>query len=82
VTGQTLFPSVRSAAIAAAAASAAIDAKDPQDALMSYKNEWRKLLADSLRPPSTSVDMLMPLLMANRRLVGKFTKAVLYGQNI
>jgi flavin-dependent dehydrogenase len=82
VTGQTLYPSVRSSAIAAKAAHAALTAGDPQDALMNYKNDWRKLLADSLRSPSTSVDMLMPLLMANRRLVGKFTRAVLYGQNI
>ena len=82
VTGQTLYPSVRSAAVAAKAAAAALTAGDPQDALMRYKNDWRKLLADSLRSPSTSVDMLMPLLMTNRQLVGKFTRAVFYGQNI
>jgi flavin-dependent dehydrogenase len=82
ITGQTLYPSVRSAAIAAKAAQAALSDKDPQDALLLYKNEWRKAMADNLRPPSTSVDMLLPLLLGNRRLVAKFTRAMLYGQNI
>ena len=82
ITGQTLYPSVRSAAIAAKAARAALAAPNPQEPLLHYKNEWREALADGLRPPSTSVDMLLPLLMSNRRLVAKFTRAMLSGQSI
>jgi flavin-dependent dehydrogenase len=82
VTGGTLYPSVRSAELAASAAKAALTADDPQDILMRYKNEWRKALAESLRPPSTSVDMLLPLLLANRKLISQFTHAMLYGRSI
>ena len=82
ITGGTLYPSVRSAAVAAKVAASALDAREEQDGLMRYKNEWRRQLADSLRPPGTSVDMLLPLLLANRKLVGKFTRAMLYGRSI
>jgi flavin-dependent dehydrogenase len=82
ISGATLYPSVRSAAIAAEAARSALAAADPQEPLMRYKNEWRKLLAEGLRPPSTSVDLLLPLLMTNRKLVEKFTRAMLYGRSI
>jgi flavin-dependent dehydrogenase len=82
ITGGTLYPSVRSAGVAAEVAEAALAGADPQEGLMRFKNEWRKRLADSLRPPSTSVDMLLPLLLANRKLIGKFTRAMLYGRNI
>lgn len=82
ITGQTLTPSVRSAILAADAAIAALGAKDPQDALMRFKSDWRKELADYLRPPSTSLHMLLPLLFVNQRIVTKFTRALLYGESI
>lgn len=82
ITGQTLAPSVRSAIIAADIAAAALDSADIQDAMMRFKTEWRKTLADYLRPPSTSLHMLLPLLFVNSRIVSKFTRALLYGENI
>ncbi len=82
ITGQTLAPSVRSAIIAADIAAASLDSADPQDALMKFKTEWRKSLAEYLRPPSTSLHMLLPLLFVNQRIVSKFTRALLYGENI
>ncbi len=82
ISGQTLYPSVRSASAACRAAVAALQSKDPQEELLRYKNEWRKLLAGSLRPPSTSVDMLVPLLMSNQKLAQKFTRALLLGEGI
>jgi len=82
ITGQTLLPSVHSAILAAETALAALKSKDPQDTLMSFKTSWRKTLADYIRPPNTSLPMLLPLLFANRRMVGKFTSALLYGNRI
>lgn len=82
ITGHSLLPSVRSALLAADLAAKALKADDPQSALMSFKNQWRKALADYLRPPNTSLHMLLPLLFANERIVGKFTRALLYGENI
>jgi len=82
ITGQSIDPSVRSALLAAEIAAKALEAKEPQSALMKYKTSWRKSLADYLRPPNTSLHMLLPLLFVNQRIVAKFTKALLYGENI
>ena len=82
VTGQTLAPSVRSAILAAKAAIAALDSKNTQEALGKFKNSWRNALADYLRPPSTSLRMLLPLLFANENIIPKFTRALIYGENI
>jgi flavin-dependent dehydrogenase len=82
ITGHALYPSVRSALLGAQLALKALDSSKPQDTLMSFKNVWRKALADYLRPPNTSLHMLMPLLFANKRIVPKFTRALLFGQNI
>jgi hypothetical protein len=82
ITGQTLWPSVRSALLAADVAADALDSDDPQGALARFKTLWRKQLADYLRPPSTSLQMLLPLLFVNRRIVARFTAALLFGENI
>jgi len=82
ITGQSIDPSVRSALLAADIASDALASKEPQNALMKYKTSWRKTLADYLRPPNTSLHMLLPLLFVNQRIVAKFTRALLYGENI
>jgi len=82
ITGQTLAPSVRSALLAADVALEALASDDPQGALMKYKTSWRRTLADYLRPPNTSLHMLLPLLFVNQRIVSKFTRALLYGENI
>jgi len=82
ITGHTVRPGLQSGLLAAEVVLKAIKATDPQSALMSFRNIWRKALVDYLRPPNTSLQMLLPLLFANRRMVGKFTRALLYGKNI
>jgi len=82
VTGQTLAASVRSALLGADAARAALATDDCQEALMRFKNVWRRSLADFIRPPNTSLQMLLPLLFANKRIIGRFTAALLEGKNI
>jgi len=82
VTGQTLAASVRSALLAADVAKKALDSDDCQDALMHFKTVWRQSLADFIRPPNTSLQMLLPLLFANKRIIGRFTAALLEGKNI
>ena len=49
---------------------------------MKFKNHWRKNLADYLRPPNTSLQMLLPLLFVNQQIVAKFTRALLFGETI
>ncbi len=82
ITAQVLPPSVKSALLAAGIAANALDGDDVQNTLMKYKNTWRNALAKVLRPPNTSLQMLLPLLFVNRRIVGKFTRALLYGEAI
>lgn len=90
ITGATLLTSVRSAGVACEAALASLaatgrpgsPASDPQGALMRFRTDWREALADGLRPPSTSLDVLLPLLFANHRLAEKFTRALLSGESI
>lgn len=82
ITGATLTPSVHSALLAADAADDAFESADVQDALTHYKSSWRKTLAEFLRPPNTSLAMLMPLIFANARIAAKFSHALLHGQSI
>ena len=82
VTGQTLAASVRSALLGAAVAQQALQADDCQGTLMRFKTVWRQSLADFIRPPNTSLQMLLPLLFANNRIIGRFTAALLEGKNI
>jgi hypothetical protein len=82
ITGHTILPCVRSALLGAEVAIKALGSEDTQEVLMSFKTHWRKALADYLRPPNTSLHMLLPLLFANERIVAKFTRALLYGENI
>ncbi len=82
ITGQTIRPSVASALLAAEMALAALKSPDTQETLMEFKTSWREHLADSLRPPSTSLQLLLPLLFVNQNIVNRFTRALLYGENI
>ena len=82
ITGQVLAPSVRSAILAADAAADALRADDPQQALKAFETAWREDLAALLRPPNTPLQMLLPLLFVNERMVSKFTEALLYGEPI
>ena len=82
ITGQSLSPSVRSALLAADVVVDALASSEPQNTLMKFKTSWRKTLADYIRPPNTSLHMLLPLLFVNQRIVAKFTRALLYGENI
>jgi 2-polyprenyl-6-methoxyphenol hydroxylase-like FAD-dependent oxidoreductase len=82
IMGQSLAPSIRSALLAADVAMAALKSPEPQNTLMTFKTSWRRSLADYLRPPNTSLHMLLPLLFVNQRIVAKFTRALLYGENI
>ena len=81
MTGQTLDPSVRSAMVAAAIAEKALKSRQPQDVLAAYKSQWRDKLADRIRPTGTSLQMLMPMVLANKAMTRRFARAFLYGEN-
>ena len=84
VTGQTLYPSVHSALLAARCASAVLAQGDEniQEHLSGFKTSWRKALGQYLCPPDASLQMLVPLLFANKRVVPRFTRSLLNGDRI
>ncbi|MCE5328413.1 MAG: hypothetical protein LLG01_18585 [Planctomycetaceae bacterium] len=82
ITGHTLHAEIYSGLLAADVAAKALKSPNVQEALILFKKVWRKALVEYLRPPNTSLQMLLPLLFANARIVGKFTRALLYGENI
>lgn len=81
-TGQTLDPTVRSALVAADVAGKALASERTQDALSAYKTQWRDLLADRIRPPGTSLQMLLGMALSNQAMTRRFAKALLYGESI
>jgi len=82
LTGQTLDPSVRSAMVAADVADRALKSDRPQELLAEYKSLWRDELADRIRPPGTSVRMLLPMVLSNQAITDRFARAFLFGENI
>lgn len=82
ITGATPATTIESALLACEVAIKAMAASNPQETLTEFKHSWRDSMADRLRPPNTSLAMLMPLLFVNRRIVPKFTQALLQGQSI
>jgi flavin-dependent dehydrogenase len=82
VSGHTLLPEVQSSLLAAETIDNALDADNAQGELMTFRQAWRDKLADYLRPPNTSLQMLLPLLFVNKRIVAKFTRSLLYGEDI
>jgi len=88
ITGHVPMPSIRSALLAAEAADKAVSGgnratgRSIQAALEQFRAAWRKELGGYLRPPSTSLQMLLPLLFVNERVVPRFTAALLSGKQI
>jgi len=82
ICGQATAPSMRSAALAAQIAAEAVRSSKPQEVLRKFQRAWQEHLADSLRPPSTSPQMLLPLLFVNERIAGRFSRSLLYGEPI
>ena len=84
VTGQTLYPSIHSALLAARCAAAVLAKADEniQKHLTAFKTSWRKALGPYLCPPDASLQMLVPLLFANKRVVPRFTRSLLNGDKI
>jgi flavin-dependent dehydrogenase len=84
VTGQTLYPSIHSALLAARCAAEVLGGTGAniQEHLTGFKTLWREALGPYLSPPDASLQMLVPLLFANKRVVPRFTRSLLNGDKI
>jgi flavin-dependent dehydrogenase len=88
-TGEGLYPSVRSAAIAVesilkalAADRAGIAAVHCQDELQAFKYLWRQQLAAYLQMPNVNLTFLLPLIYTNQEIADRFGRAFLFGENL
>lgn len=82
VSGQTLLPSIHSAIIAADIAAKATAGQQLQETLVQFNSAWRQQLADRIRVPSTSLQMLMPLLFVNAKVRARVSDMILTGRQI
>jgi flavin-dependent dehydrogenase len=82
VTAQTLMGGVASALLAAETLDRALDATNAPDVLSGFNAAWQKKLAAYLAPPRTPLALLLPLVFANRRILTRFSAAVLRGKDI
>ena len=82
MSGQTIDPSVRSALVAAEVAGEALASDGVQEALADYKKRWREPLADRIRPPGTTLRMLMPMVLSNKAMTARFATALLRGEGL
>ncbi len=82
MTGATLDASIRSAIVSADVADRALCSDRFQETLAEFKDKWRNTLAGNIRPPGTSLQMMMPMALANKAMTARFAKAFLYGENI
>ncbi len=82
MTGQTLDASIRSAMVAAEVTDRALSGQGVQEALADYKRQWRNKLADRIRPPGTSIRMLLPIVFSNKPMAARFARAFLYGEHL
>ncbi len=82
MTGATLDASIRSALVAADVAGRALKSDRFQETLSEFKDQWRDTLAGNIRPPGTSIQMMLPMALTNKAMTARFAKAFLYGENI
>ncbi len=82
MTGATLAPSIYSAMAAADVADRALKSDRLQETLAEFKDQWRDTIAGSIRPPGTSLQMMLPMALANKAMTARFAKAFLYGESI
>ncbi len=82
MTGATLDPSIHSAMAAADVADRALRSNRLQETLADFKDQWRDTLAGRIRPPETSLQMMLPMALTNKTMTARFAKAFLHGENI
>jgi len=78
--GEGVYPAMKSGWIAAEIALRAAKAAVPQDELAAFAQAWRAELGEYLRPPSTDLALLLPLVFSNAQMSKRVAKAFLMGQ--
>jgi len=80
--GEDVYPNIWSAVFAAEAIKKAWKEKHLQDALQSYRHEWRTTLGDYLRGPQQNLKFLLPLVYRNQVMTTRLSEAILLGKGM
>jgi len=88
-TGEGIYPGIWSASIAARSILEALAADRGekkgttcQDALLEFRNEWRREMASYLQMPNVNLAFLLPLVFTNQEIADRFARAFLFGENL
>ncbi len=82
VSGEGIYPGMRSGKIAAEVVHKALNAPSPQDVLMEFNGNWRRAMAEYLRPPNTDTQYILPLIFSNQPMADRIGAAFFLGENI
>ncbi len=82
ISGETLYPGMWSAQVAAQVVDEALASDNPQDQLGQFEALWRTTMGEYLRMPNTDIQFLLPLVFANQQMADKMAAAFFAGQNI
>jgi hypothetical protein len=77
-----LYPGLWSAEIAAEIVHHAMTGAHPQDELSRFGPLWRGRMGEYLRPPSTDITFLIPLVFRNRNMADRLAAAFWRGENL
>jgi geranylgeranyl reductase family protein len=88
-TGEGIYPSIQSAAIATRCVLKAIEADRReikttpcQDELQAFQHLWRQQMAPYLQTPNVNLAFLLPLIYTNQEIADRFGRAFLFGENL
>jgi len=88
-TGEGIYPGIWSASIAARCILEALAADRSekkgttcQDALLTFRSEWRRDMASYLQMPNVNLAFLLPLVFTNQEIADRFARAFLFGENL
>jgi flavin-dependent dehydrogenase len=80
LSNESTVAAIASARIAAEVAAAALKGRLSQDELMAFDTRWRTEMADSVRPPDTDMQFLIPLIFTNRAMADRMAGAFFLGR--
>jgi hypothetical protein len=79
---EDIYPNCWSAVYAADALKKALKEIHLQDALQTYRHQWRTTLGDYLRGPQQNFRFLLPLVYRNQVMTSRLTEAILLGKSV
>lgn len=80
--GEDIYPNCWSALFATEVLRSALKEKHLQDAINTYRMNWRTTLGDYLRGPQQNLRFLLPLIYRNQIMTTRLTESILLGRSV